>query len=579
MELAYWNQFCTLLTQYWSVPTGMAIVYFFAKYHFNTPDYVLINDLPPDAVGSIDPKNSPAARLRTTAPPVFTTLRERYIKAEIKYIMGLEIAFMCITVFPNILTLIPNLQESAAFVSNSLEQRVVIAALVLTGFLSSFPFIRDFDGWLLKALHGQASIPDDAEQTADELFDVGYRRCPTIMRDIIIGMRSPHLRAVTNGAMSGALETSWLNIRCLTECLKDHLQEPRYRAFKRKFKFEFDDIYATVQRLRADVIKLLENQAAAVPVVDVTDIDAWVDENTASNPAVRDLSVQRAKLLFDIDAIRYRTCLFTSVLVYATEQNLQNLNETLVKLGFPVKITVPPTRTGDLVLFGIFGTFVICLMISFLYTLGVQTFAISIPESYRGDVPGAFKEAGFWSLTAAFIHGTACLGASTLTVHKIKAERARGLAIVAENPFTHTSLIALLSCIMPLLILVLFSALSNRSMSDILPWIVLPFITAFFSSYYIRMSAAGANIRGTLPEIQAGIMVICTLLLAITLNTQGALPQWPIIFWIFLVYASLTTGLIGFTLGEVFRRGLKAERQSALSVHTSASGLSFVSAE
>ena len=51
MELSSWNYLSTLLTQYWSVPIGMAIVYYFAKYHFNTPDYVLINDIPPDAGG------------------------------------------------------------------------------------------------------------------------------------------------------------------------------------------------------------------------------------------------------------------------------------------------------------------------------------------------------------------------------------------------------------------------------------------------------------------------------------------------------------------------------------------------
>jgi hypothetical protein len=198
-------------------------------------------------------------------------------------------------------------------------------------------------------------------------------------------------------------------------------------------------------------------------------------------------------LLFDIDAIRYRACLFTSILVYAAEQNIQNLNDALVKLGFPVRVTAPPTRTADLVLFGIFGTFVICLMISFLYTLGVQAFSIAIPESYRGDVPGAFKEAGFWSLTAAFIHGSACLGASTLTVHRIKLERARGLEIESGSPFTNISLPAALSCIIPLMILVLFSLLSNRNLVDILLWIALPFVTAFFSSYYIRLSASGVS--------------------------------------------------------------------------------------
>jgi len=578
MAFVHWDQISSVLTQYWSVPIGMAIVYFFAKYHFNTPDYLLINDIPSDAAASIEPKNSSAARLHTTAPPVFTTLRERYIKAEVKYISGLEIAFLCITIFPVILTFIPTLQGSADFVSKSLEQRVIIAALVLTGFLSSFPFIRDFDGWLLKALHSQASIPDDAEQTADELFDVGYRRNPAIMKEITAAgiTRSPHLRAVMDGTMSGALETDWLNVRCLTECLKDALQEGRYKAFKRKFRFEFEDIYAAVQRLRVEVIKLLETQTAVVPIEGTMSIDDWIDQNINANLGLKNLSEQRTKLLFDIDAIRYRTCLFTSVLVYATEPNLQSLNKTLMKFGFPVEIIVPPTQTGDLVLFNIFGTFVACLIVSFLYTLVVQAFAIPIPVGYRADVPGTFKEAGFWSLTTAFIHGTACLVASILTVSKIKAQSARGITIVSENPFTYTSLIAGISCIIPLMIMELFSLLENLNIYDILPWIVLPFVTAFFSSYYIKLAASGANINEFLPKLQTSIMVICTLLIAIMLNAQGPLPQWPTIFWVFLIYAALTTGLIGLILGEVFRRGLKMKSQSVDTLHTSASGLSFV---
>lgn len=431
----------------------------------------------------------------------------------------------------------------------------------------------------MKALHGQASIPDDAEQTADELFDVGYRRCATLMREINASIRTPHIRAVNNGTMTGRLEMSWLNLRCLNECLKDHLQEARYRAFKRKFKSEFDDIYATVQRMRPQIVEYLERQAELVPSDNVPDVDVWIEENATANPRIRELSALRQKLLFDVDAVRYRTCLFTSVLVYATAENLQNLNDTLVKFGFPVQIVVPSARTDDLVLFAIFGTFVVSLLISFLYTLGVQAFSIPIPETYRGDVPGAFKEAGIWSITAAFIHGTACLAASALTAQKIKAHRARGLENVAENPFMWITLIAGASCITPAIILGLFSVITGRSLYDTTPWIVLPFITAFFSSYYIKISSSGANIGETLPKIQAAIMVSCTVLLAITLNTQGPLLQAPLIFWTFLVYAALTTGLIGLTIGEVFRRGLKAERQSTLSTHTSASGLSFAAAE
>jgi hypothetical protein len=572
-----WSQLSALATQYWSVPIGMAIVYFFGKYHFNTPDYALIRDTISDTTTAIEPKNSAAARLHTTAPPVFTTLRERYRKAEIKYILVLLTAFFCITIFPNILTLIPNLQGATQFVSESLEQRVIIAALVLTGFLSSFPFIRDFDGWLLKALHSEASIPDDAEQTADELFEAGYRRDPATATDLMARVRSPHLRAVADGTIFGLLEVTWLNLRCLAERLKDTLQEPRYKDFKRKFRFEFEDIYRNIERYRSEIVSLLDMQIDKVPSDSIRDIDDRLEQHSSSDTSLKNLLEKRVKLLFELNSLRYRTCLFTSVLVYATERDQENINKRLNLFGFPVKIIKPVTRIRDIVLLSVFSTFMICLMTSLFYTLIVQGLQIQIPDSYKDDVPNGLKEAGFWALITAALHGIACFVSSVITVSKIKASTTQGLANVMD--LSYTTLIAGVACVIPGLMLGLVAIGMNIDIANALPWIVLPFITAFCSSNYIGMAASGIRVRAAFPEIQAAIMVGCTVLLAIVLNTQGPLPTWPTVFWVFLIYAALTTGLIGLALGEIFCRGLKARSEPTPIGHTTPSGLAFVTEE
>jgi hypothetical protein len=315
-----------LAQQFWLLPLGMIVIYFFARYHFNTPDYALVSAGLPDSSSADLPKTSPLARLRTSAPPIFTTPRDRYRKSEIKYVLGLEVAYLCLTIFPDLIAAIPNFQAAdkaflTDFIGKSFSNRAILGALLCTGFLSSFPLFREFDAWLLKTLHGQASIPDDAEQTADQLFEVGYKRNCQTMRQIRESAKSPHLRLVADGFLTGSLEMKWLNVRCLAESLKDLLQDSRYWAFKRKFHQEFQDITASITHLRQTVADQLAIQNTVVPSTGLTDIDEWINDN-ASDEFVRKLKVERDKVIFEIDALFYRMCLFTSLVVYATEYNL-----------------------------------------------------------------------------------------------------------------------------------------------------------------------------------------------------------------------------------------------------------------
>jgi hypothetical protein len=114
-----------------------------------------------DAAAPDLPKNSPNARLRTPAPPIFTTPRDRYRRAKWKYIAGVEGAFLVLAVSPDLLANIPGLKGLPTFLGDSLNTRIVTDTLLTTGFLSSFPVIRDANNWFLKLLHDSASIPDE----------------------------------------------------------------------------------------------------------------------------------------------------------------------------------------------------------------------------------------------------------------------------------------------------------------------------------------------------------------------------------------------------------------------------------
>src|SRR5258708_6079622 len=117
MPIPDFSKLLELAQQYWLLPLGMVIIYFFARYHFNTPDYALVGATLPDSMTADLPKASPFARLRISAPPIFTTPRDRYRRSEIRYVLGLEAAYLCITLFPDLLAVIPNLQGGQQFLA------------------------------------------------------------------------------------------------------------------------------------------------------------------------------------------------------------------------------------------------------------------------------------------------------------------------------------------------------------------------------------------------------------------------------------------------------------------------------
>jgi hypothetical protein len=547
------------VAQFWPVVAGMGIVFFFAKTHFNSPDYALsgynnLND--PDDKDAA--KYSSNARLRTPAPPIFTTPRDRYRRAEWKYIGGLEGGFIILTIFPELLDHVPAAKGLMTFLGDTINGRVIPVTLLLTGFLSTFPIIREADTWLLKSLHTSASIPDDAEETATELFNSPYKADTDILARIVAQVQSQTMRDVASKKLFGSMEHRWLNIRCWGEKLTENLRDTRYKQFRRRFYDEFRDIYNAIGRLRPAVIKFANAEAAIIPS-SVSNIDDWF-ENLAHPPAaVEKLREDRQNLMFEVDALYYRVCLFSSLMAYAVEDSDEEINRVLNDLGFEKIIVLPPRKPWDVILSASILTLAVCVLISVFYTLVVQAGWITVPSDYAPEVAKDLREAGLWAITGSVLHTLAAAVATMVTIREIRVKQRRGLNLTPENPFSRSILVAGYSSILPAGIFALYGVFDDRGWIVIL-WTFLPFITGFYTIGYVRATVGGSPCNGLNGPIgQAGLMSVIGFLLSIVIVAKD--PQfllWPTILWVFACYVAVIAGAIGLTMGEVFRRSLTA---------------------
>jgi hypothetical protein len=123
-ELLAWAQI------YWIVPAGILALYFYGRFHFNSPEYAI------DFGCRGDPAESIGLRLITPTPPIFTTSRARYNRFARRYVAILELAFIGIVFFPSLLAEAISLLTSSPFSlgdSVTLQHKVLIALFALTG--------------------------------------------------------------------------------------------------------------------------------------------------------------------------------------------------------------------------------------------------------------------------------------------------------------------------------------------------------------------------------------------------------------------------------------------------------------
>src|SRR5260370_7868358 len=222
-ELMAWAQI------YWIIPAGMLALHFYARFHFNSPEYAI------DFGSRSGPAEAIGLRLITPAPPIFTTSRAGYNRFARRYVAILELAFVAIVFFPNLVAEAISLLTGSPFSwgdSVTLQHKVLIALFALTGLLSTFPGFKDIGGWLLRTLRRAAFIPDDARILAEKLYEAPFCPPSAALAAVRPTLTTRDAIRAADGKLAGALEQRVIARRCLRAHLQSIMADGKFTDFK-----------------------------------------------------------------------------------------------------------------------------------------------------------------------------------------------------------------------------------------------------------------------------------------------------------------------------------------------------------
>lgn len=375
-ELLAWAQI------YWIIPAGMLALYFYGRFHFNSPDYAI------DFGSRGGPVESIGSRLIALAPPIFTTSRARYNRFARRYVAILELAFIAIVFFPNLLAEAISLLTSSPFSwgdSVTLQHKVLIALFALTGLLSAFPGFKDIDGWLLRTLHRAAFIPDDARILAEKLYEAPFSPPSAALAAVRPTLTTRDAIRAADGKLVGALEQRLIAVQCLRTQLQSIMADGKFTDFKIKLDRDLREVANQSQNLRTALTAYLVDQEKLVPA-DVLDMDAYISANIDKRD-IGALSARRQELQTRCDTLYETLCVLTALSVFATELTPEDMSETLNELGFTISVPAIPLFDWDAVARVIGSMFLILLVANVAYA-GLAYLRGSTPTPDRARVIG-----------------------------------------------------------------------------------------------------------------------------------------------------------------------------------------------
>ncbi|MGY3611095.1 MULTISPECIES: hypothetical protein [unclassified Bradyrhizobium] len=235
----------------------------------------------------------------------------------------------------------------------------------LTGLLSSFPGFKDIDGWLLRALHRAAFIPDDARILAEKLYAAPYSPPPAALAAVRSTLTTRDAIRAAEGKLVGALEQRLIAVRCLRTQLQSIMADGKFTEFKIKLDRDLRQVANQSQELRTALTAYLVDQEKLVPA-DVADIDSYISANI-DKQELRALSARRQELQTRCDTLYETLCLLTALSAFASELTPEDMSETLNELGFTISIPPLPLFDWDAVVRVIGSMFLILLVANVAY--------------------------------------------------------------------------------------------------------------------------------------------------------------------------------------------------------------------
>jgi hypothetical protein len=527
---------------YWIIPAGMLVLYFYGRFHFNSPEYAI------DFGSRSGPPESIGLRLITPAPPIFTTSRARYNRFARRYVAILELAFIAIVFFPNLVAEAISLLTGSPFSwgdSVTLQHKVLIALFALTGLLSSFPGFKDIDGWLLRTLHRAAFIPDDVRILAEKLYEAPFSPPPVALAAVRPTLTTRDAIRAADGKLAGALEQRLIAVQCLRSQLQSIMADGRFTAFKIKLDRDLRQVANQSQELRTALIAYLVDQEKLVPA-DVPNMDVYISANIDKRD-IGALSSRRQELQTRCDTLYETLCLLTALSVFATELRPEDMSETLNELGFTIRVPPIPLLDWDAVARVIGAMFLILLVANvafaaFAYLRGIATEEVLTPN--RARVIG-------YSLTFT-------LSYSIVMILAIKMKRRWRREGDPNFDRPENLLIALAAYIVSLFFTIPFS-IYLRGEFTIAPFLFASSqaVLGYFMGIYVDRAGQSAGISFTVAAWQGALQLAATLI-----AFMGS-PQLPGTTWtfsdvlFFSTFVAIQSALSGFLIGVLFQHFYK----------------------
>ena len=529
-------QITSFVSTYWIIPAGMLALYFYGAFHFNTPDYRL---------GT--PQDAEAPPLLTMAPPKFTTIRTRFRRYALGYILILQVAFLSFVLYTSIFISIAALfgvdTSSYHFDTASLQYKALFALFFLTGLLSSFPIFKEVDAWILRQLHQAALIPDDAKLMAARLFDSAYRPSDSIRVQVRQTLQSRDTIRFAENKISGNLEKRVVYLLWLHGQLKEQTNERACEYFTARFDADLTDVARTVTRVKPEFVAYFKEQAKLVPDT-VFDIDEYLSDQ-ADNPAIAALAQQRAELLRQCESVYYRVCLLTSVLAYSARGTIEEIGDMLETIGFAVKVHANPIMDWDAVFRVVGSVFVLTALVNMLF-MAIAHFFPNNP--FPADKPMLLIFAAM-TTTLYFV--------AIYSALKIK-RRWRRITGAGPEP-SENAKVAILCYLLTLPISIALSVWWNGTI-DIGPFLFAANqgIVGYFIAVYVDRSLAGRPFSWRTAELQALSQAVAAFLIFLFMPPSRGFDMSPmqqvVVGIVFVCQAALNGFLVGTIFQYFYRR-------------------------
>ena len=269
----------------------------------------------------------------------------------------------------------------AATSSENLNYRALWALFLLTGFLSSFPVIKDIDNWLLRALHRAAFISDEVRILAEDLYNFAYSVPPaSVIEAVRPDLSIRDILRVAEKTLAGRLEGRIINILGLQSALESQLSSGRHTRFKIKLHRDLQEIKQQNQGLKAELRAYLRDQEKLVPG-SVNDIDDFITGNLG-NHDIAELSERRQLLQVRCDTFYETMCLLTALFAFATSSSQEVVEQRLNEMGFRVSVPVMPPLDWDTVARVIGSMFIVIVVLNGLLSsiFGLRNLLVSLHQ-------------------------------------------------------------------------------------------------------------------------------------------------------------------------------------------------------